>query len=86
MLNAKALGLAGGVLWGLGMFVLTLLGMYVEGYGAGFYDLMMGLYPGYTLSMAGAFVGLVYGFIDAFIGLWIFGSLYNYFCGCCKKK
>ena len=86
MLNAKALGLAGGVLWGLSMFVMTFVGMYFPGYAMEFYGFMVSVYPGYDLSVAGAFLGLVYGFLDAGIGLLVFGWLYNYFSGCCGKK
>lgn len=78
MLNPKAFGLSGGVLWGLAMLVLTFVGMNAE-YGASFFAFMMDVYPGYEMTMAGAFIGLVYGFLDGFIGLYLFAWLYNWF-------
>ena len=81
MLNAKALGLAGGLLWGLCMFVLTFVGMYVSGYGSLYYELLMSVYPGYELSVGGAFLGFLYGFADGVISLFLFGWLYNVYAG-----
>ena len=86
MLNTKALGLAGGVLWGLAMFVLTLIWMQAPDYGVELSALLVGIYPGYSLRLGGAFVGLLWGFVDAGIGLAIFGWLYNKFAGCCDAK
>lgn len=75
-LNAKALGLTGGILWGASMFVFTLIAFYT-GYSADFMKLMTAVYPGYDLSVTGSFIGLAYGFVDAFVGCYIFGWLYN---------
>lgn len=38
------------------------------------------IYPGggYRVGVEGAFVGLVYGFLDGFIGLFVFAALYNF--------
>lgn len=77
MLNPKALGMSGGLLWGIGMFVMTFVGMVFPEYAGEFYSFMMSVYPGYEVSVMGAFVGLVYGFFDAGIGLFVFGWLYN---------
>jgi len=79
-LNPKSLGLAGGVLWGVSMFIMTLVSCYT-GYGSMFLSLMADVYPGYEVSLFGSLIGLVYGFIDGFIGLFIFGWLYNKFNG-----
>ena len=78
MLNAKSLGLAGGVLWGGVMFLMTWLAVYT-GYGYRFLILIEGLYPFYTVSIAGSFVGLIFGFIDGFVGLFLLAWLYNKF-------
>ncbi|MBT6068928.1 bacteriophage holin [Candidatus Peregrinibacteria bacterium] len=85
MLNPKALALSGGIIWGLGLFILTFLGMYVPGYGLSFFQFITDVYPGYGLDISGAFLGLAYGFLDAFIGLYIFAWLYNKFSNCCCK-
>jgi len=77
-LNPKNLGLAGGVLWGVMAFVMSLLATGT-GYGAGFVGALGGLYIGYGEGIMGSILGLVYGFLDGFIGLYILGWLYNLF-------
>ena len=77
MVNAKNLGLAGGILWGLSLLVWTLFSAST-GYATGFLNIIMSIYPGYSISFLGSVVGLVYGFIDAFVGLYIFALLYNW--------
>ena len=76
MLNPQKLGLAAGIMWGFSMFVLTIIAIYT-GYSSQFLNLMASIYLGYSISWGGSFVGLVYGFIDGFVGLFIFGWLYN---------
>ena len=76
-LNAKNFGLAGGIIWGAGMLITTLISQ-ATGWAAGFLNIMATVYPGYTISGVGSIVGFVYGFIDAFIGLYIFAWLYNW--------
>jgi hypothetical protein len=76
-LNPKNFGLAGGILWGLCMLVITLISVET-GYAAGFLNMMASIYPGYSISLLGSVIGLVYGFIDGFIGLYIFAWLYNW--------
>ena len=76
-LHAKNFGLAGGILWGLSMFVITLVAVGT-GYGSTFLNLVANIYPGYSISLLGSVIGLIYGFIDAFIGLYIFAWLYNW--------
>lgn len=78
MLNPKNLGLAAGALWGASMFVLTVVSI-LTGYGVMWLELMTSIYPGYTISWPGSIVGLIYGFLDGFVGLYVFGWLYNKF-------
>ncbi|MBT4825062.1 bacteriophage holin [Candidatus Woesearchaeota archaeon] len=75
-LNAKSLGLAGGILWGVGLLILTLVSVWT-GYGTAMLNGIASIYPGYSIGYLGAVVGLIYGFVDAFIGLYVFGWLYN---------
>jgi hypothetical protein len=77
MLNAKNFGLAGGILWGLSLFLMTLLA-HLTGYGTPFLRLLESVYPGYSLSLGGALLGLIYGFIDGFVGLFLLAWLYNW--------
>ncbi len=78
MLHPKSLGLAGGILWGLSLFVMTLITLW-NGYGADFVGMWMKLYPWMDLSVRGAFLGLAWGFADGFVGLYILAWLYNRF-------
>ncbi len=75
-LNPGKLGLTGGILWGLLLFCMTWISMYT-GYGMFWLSQWMDIYPGYELSMAGSFIGLVYGFIDGFVCLFLIAWLYN---------
>jgi len=77
MLNAKNFALAAGIFWGAALFVFTLISIYT-GYGSVFLDLLADIYPGFNISVGGAFLGLIYGFIDAFVGCYIFVVLYNW--------
>jgi hypothetical protein len=76
MLNARRLGLAGGIIWSISMFICTVLAIYT-GYTKEFLNLMGSIYLGYSISWPGAFIGLVYGFIDAFVGFYLLAWLYN---------
>ena len=75
-LNVKALALAGGILWAVYMFILTWFG--ILGYGSNVAaEIARTYYIGYTVTPLGSIVGAIYGFIDAGVGLCIFGGLYN---------
>jgi hypothetical protein len=86
-MKAVALGLAGGVLWGASMLVMTLISVFT-GYAGLYLHVLESVYPGFHVSISGAFIGLVYGFIDGFVALWILGLLYRLFscCGSCCTK
>ena len=74
--HPKRLGLAGGILCGVLMFIFTIIAMY-SGYAGDWMTAMESIYPGYMMSWGGAFLGLVYGFIDGFVGLYLLGWIYN---------
>lgn len=78
-IHVKAFGAAGGLLWGLSLFIWTLL-LALTGIdlGRGFLELFIGIYPAYSISVVGAFAGLLIGFLDAGIGFLIFALLYNW--------
>jgi hypothetical protein len=76
-LDAKAFGLAAGILWGLCVFLCTLWVMWRGG--GEHFILLAKFYPAYSVTPLGAFLGLVYGFIDGFIGGWVLAWLYNRF-------
>ncbi len=76
MLDAKRLGLAGGILWGLFMFIVTLFSLYT-GYAVQWMGIMEGIYPGFHVTLLGSVLGLVYGFVDGFIGFFLLAWIYN---------
>lgn len=76
MIHANKLGLSGGIVWGLGLFLLTLLSIWT-GYAGMFLSIIEDIYIGYTVTYLGSLIGLVYGFVDAYVGLYIFAWIYN---------
>ena len=76
MLNKKNFGLAGGILWGSALFFVTLISLWT-GYANELSGILKAVYPGYSISMLGSIIGLAYGFLDGFIGLYIFAWIYN---------
>ena len=74
--NVQRAALTGGILWGVGMFIITLANVFF-GYGAELLEVIASVYPGYTLTLAGSVVGLIYGFIDAFVGIYIIAWVYK---------
>jgi hypothetical protein len=76
-LNVKAFALACGLLWGVSMLFCTIWVIKIAEGSNAFLDAMSDFYIGYTVTMGGAFIGLVYGFFDGLIGGFIFAWLYN---------
>ena len=75
--DAKAFGLASGIVWGGAMLVVSAIAVS-NGYASAFLQVMADVYPGYHFgNMFGAVIGGVYGFIDGFIGGWLFAWVYN---------
>ena len=77
-LGVVSLGLAVGIAWALGVFLL--------GLGAGLFDwgipvvaVLASLYRGYDPSFVGNITGAVWGFVDGFIGGALVAWLYNRF-------
>jgi hypothetical protein len=77
-LRKRALGLSLGVIWGLAVFVVTILAT-MRGTGRTLL-LLSGYYLGFTVSYLGALVGLVWGFISGFIGGLLIAWFYDLFC------
>ena len=77
-LNIKALGLAGGIVWGLAIFLLTYWFLLL-GYTGETLSRLGNVYLGYSVTWYGGFVGLVWGFVDGFIGCAVLAWLYNRF-------
>lgn len=75
-IDAVRLGLAFGIVWGLGLFAAALLAWTV-GYGEQFVEASSSVWLGYAPTVAGAFMGLLWGFIDGFIVGVLVAWLYN---------
>ncbi|MBI5025670.1 MAG: bacteriophage holin [Nitrospirae bacterium] len=76
-LKPLALGIALGIVWGGALFVTTWLSYYT-GYGKLFLEVLaQSIYPGYTISPIGSFLGLIYGFVDGLISAALIGLIYN---------
>jgi hypothetical protein len=79
-LNAKALALSAGIIWGLLIFLLTNISLLRGGEGEHLSRLSQ-FYIGYSFSFLGSLIGLVWGFVTMFIAGWVFAWLYNKFSG-----
>ena len=77
-LNAKAMALSVGILWGASVFLATVW-IIVTGSGGETLSKLNAIYFGYSVSWVGAFVGLFYGFVDGLIGGFLLVLLYNAF-------
>ena len=77
-LNPLAAALAMGLVWSVSLFVMTLVSTQTGFAGNGL-QILADIYPWYEVSVKGAFIGLVCGFIDGFIGTYILVWIYNFF-------
>jgi hypothetical protein len=78
-LKLVALGVALGTVWGISLFITTWLSYYT-GYGKLFLEVLaQSIYPGYTITPIGSFLGLLYGFADGFVSAALIGYIYNKF-------
>jgi hypothetical protein len=75
-LNVKAFAFTCGLIWGIGIFMLTWWIILIEG-ATGEPTIIGRVYLGFTISPAGSFIGLFWGLVDGLIGGAIFAWLYN---------
>ena len=75
-LDVKACALACGLIWGLGLFVLTWWIIAFDG-PTGEPTFIGRVYRGYSITPIGSVIGMVWGFFDGLIGGAIFAWLYN---------
>jgi len=74
--NIKAFSLTSGIVWGLSVFLSTFW-ILIMGASGKTLGKLSKFYIGYSVSWGGAFVGLVWGFVDGLIVGAIFALLYN---------
>jgi hypothetical protein len=77
-LEVKAFALAGALLWGLGVFFITLWVVLLDGPSSD-PSLLGRVYRGHTYTFVGACIGLLWGLVDGFLGGAILAWLYNRF-------
>jgi len=76
-LRVRALGMAGGVVWGVCLLIATL---WLLWFGKGTeMSSLKNLYPGYDITYLGAIVGFIWGFVDGFVSGALIAWLYNKF-------
>lgn len=80
MFNVKAFAFAFGIFWGVFLFLIALFGVigvdfwFFQG---AFFDFYASAYPGYAVTLVGAFIGLVEGFISGFVVGYVFAWIHN---------
>jgi len=80
-LNVKAFAIACGLVWGLGLFLLTWWVIAFDG-ATGEITPIGRLYRGYNISPAGSIIGLIWALVDGAIGGAVFAWLYNVIAAC----
>lgn len=76
-LDTKAVALAFGILWSLGIFTISLIALTSTTYLHNIVDFLSSIYLGYSLDFFGVIIGMIWGFFDAAIGGLVFAWLYN---------
>ena len=78
-LNARAWGIAVGVVFGLGLFLATLVLIVEGGSKVGPHLALLGkLLPGYRVTVGGAFLGFAYMFVLGYTVGRLIGIVYNF--------
>jgi hypothetical protein len=77
-LNARAWGIALGLLFGLGLFVATNILVLKGGPTVGRHLGLLGVFlPGYRVTIGGSFIGFAYAFLIGYVVGWAIGRVYN---------
>jgi tetrahydromethanopterin S-methyltransferase subunit G len=78
-LNARAWGMAVGVVFGIGLLLATLLLIIEGGKDVGPHLALLGkLLPGYRVTVGGAFIGFAYMFVIGYAVGRMIGIVYNF--------
>ena len=78
-LNARAWGIAVGLVFGLGLFLATVLLIIEGGHHIGPHLGLLGrLLPGYRVTVGGAFIGFGYMFVIGYAVGRLIGTVYNF--------
>lgn len=78
LLHARAWGVSTGLLFGIGLFMATILLVVQGGPDMGQHLSLLSIFlPGYSVSVFGAFIGFVYAFVIGYALGRVVGSVYN---------
>jgi hypothetical protein len=78
-LHAKAWGVATGATFGFGLLIATIALVIRGGENVGAHlGLLSVFFPGYSVSIAGGFIGFVYAFVIGYALGRMVGSVYNF--------
>ncbi len=78
LLHARAWGVSTGLLFGIGLFMATILLVVQGGPDMGQHLSLLSIFlPGYSVSVGGAFIGFVYAFVIGYALGRVVGSVYN---------
>jgi len=82
-LDAKAMAISFGILWGACVLLVGIANLIWPSYGQALLQLCASIYPGYhpSTGVGSVVVGAIYALVDGFIGGAIFGWLYNLLVG-----
>ena len=75
-IHTKALALSSGIVCGVIVCVKTLAGLYF-GYGMECLRIFESIYPGYSISVVGSIIGLIYGFLNGALVIGLISWIYN---------
>ena len=75
--NEKSMALSFGILWSLGVLIMSMTALVTQSYMHNIVDFLSTIYLGYSLSFNGIITGMIWGFFDAAIGGFVFAWLYN---------
>jgi hypothetical protein len=77
-LEKLSLGLSLGLVCGFCLLIATLM-LVISQAEATFLISLKHFYPGYSITLTGAFVGFFWAFVDGFIAGWLIALFYNLF-------
>lgn len=78
-LHRSAMGLAFGIVFGTAVFLVTVISIDRDGHSARHVGLLSQFFVGYSVSLRGALIGLVWGFVSGYVLGWSFALLRNAF-------
>jgi len=76
-LNINAFGLTIGIVAAACILLMLLIGLILPGYGNVMLRCLASIYPGFSATIGGSILGLIYGFVDGYIVGVAVAWLYN---------